>query len=214
MGSTLFRWVFGLTLLVTLVCGSLGYYRMRYDHGKRLRVVTPGKLYRSGQLTAAGVEDAVKRFGIRTVLNLQNEVPDPVLETGERESEMARRLGVRFAFIEVDLIDRWQSVDKDPECIDEFYALMDDPNNFPMLIHCRAGLHRTGILTAIYREEYEGWTRAEAMAELKGHGFGDTNCTSRNDYIQQYLLQRSPRGQRPSATATTAERPPSKADSR
>jgi protein tyrosine/serine phosphatase len=185
--------VYGLALVVALTSITFGYYRMRYDHAKRLRVVTPGKLYRSGQLTAAGFEDALRRFQIRTVLNLQNEAPNPVLETGESEREVARRLGAKFVFIEVDLLNPWEAEGKNPASLEEFYALMEDPNNFPMLIHCRAGLHRTGILTAIYREEFEGWTRDQAMRELRGHGFGDTNCTSRNNYIQQYLLQRTPR---------------------
>jgi tyrosine-protein phosphatase SIW14 len=175
------------------VGGAFEYFRTRYDYVNRLRVVTPGKLYRSGQLTAAGLEDAVNRFHIRTVLNLQNEAPDPELDTGLHESELSRRLGVRFVFLDIDLLDKWQTAEQEPKCVAQFYAVMDDPTNFPMLIHCRAGLHRTGILTAIYRMEYEGWTRDEAMAELKAHGFGDTQCTSRNEYIQQYLLQHQPR---------------------
>ena len=192
MGVPLFRWIYGLTLIAVLVGVSFGYYRARYDHGKRLRVVTPGKLYRSGQLTARGFEEAIQRYHIRTVLNLQEEVPDPEIDAGLRESELSRRLGARFVFIFVDLLDKWQPPEQEPACLEQFYALMDDPHNFPMLIHCRAGLHRTGILTAIYRMEYEGWTRAEAIAELKGHGFSDTQCTSRNEYIQQYLLVRQP----------------------
>ena len=58
-----------------------------------------------------------------------------------------------------------------------------------MLIHCKAGLHRTGILTAVYRMEYEGWTPAQAYRELKAHGFGDWACTSANDYVNEYVLQ-------------------------
>src|SRR5262245_23214770 len=106
MRATCFRWIFAATVLVILVVAPLEYFRLRYDHGKRLRVVTPGKLYRSGQLTAAGLEEAIQRFQFRTVLNLQNEAPDPDLDNGMRESELFRRLGVRFAFIDVDLLDK------------------------------------------------------------------------------------------------------------
>jgi tyrosine-protein phosphatase SIW14 len=196
MRSSLFRWTFGIILFISLVGISFGYFRLRYDHSKRLRVVTPGKIYRSGQLTASGLEEAIERFHIRTVLNLQNEAPDPELDNGMRESDYVRSLGVRYAFIDVDLLDKWQSPELEPTSLDGFYALLDDPDNFPLLIHCRAGLHRTGIFTAIYRMEYEGWTRDQAIAELKSHGFGDTQCTSRNEYIKQYLLQHQPRTQR------------------
>jgi tyrosine-protein phosphatase SIW14 len=205
MRATCFRWVFAAALLFTLVAVPLEYFRVRYDHGKRLRVVTPGKLYRCGQLTAAGLEEAIQRFQIRTVLNLQNEAPDPDLDNGMRESELFRRLGVRFAFIDVDLLGKWDSPELEPTSLDPFYALLDDPSNFPMLIHCRAGLHRTGIFTAIYRMEYEGWTREQAMAELKAHGFGDAQCTSRNEYIKQYLLQHQPRASRVQAVRPATE---------
>jgi hypothetical protein len=44
--------------------------------------------------------------------------------------------------------------------------------------------------------EYDGWDPAAAVAELKANGFGDTACTAANDYIQQYILNYKPRGQR------------------
>jgi tyrosine-protein phosphatase SIW14 len=65
---------------------------------------------------------------------------------------------------------------------------MDDPTNYPVLIHCRAGLHRTGVLAAVYRMEYDGIGSEEAIQELKAHGFGEWPCTSANDYIKQYIL--------------------------
>ena len=75
-----------------------------------------------------------------------------------------------------------------PRVIDEFLALMDDPANRPVLLHCKAGLHRTGVLVAVYRMEYDGWDPSAAVAELKANGFGDVACTAANDYIQQYIL--------------------------
>jgi protein-tyrosine phosphatase len=83
-----------------------------------------------------------------------------------------------------------------PEAIDEWLAVLDDERNYPVLIHCRAGLHRTGVLVAVYRMEYEGWSPAEAFRELKAHGFGPWVCTSANDYVKQYVLTYRPRGDR------------------
>jgi protein tyrosine/serine phosphatase len=60
-------------------------------------------------------------------------------------------------------------------------------------LHCKAGLHRTGVLTAVYRMEYEGWSPQQALAELKANGFGDSKATSANDYIVQYILAYRPR---------------------
>jgi tyrosine-protein phosphatase SIW14 len=57
-----------------------------------------------------------------------------------------------------------------------------------VLIHCKAGLHRTGIMAAIYRMEYNGWTREEALHELRSHGFGYFLANTSNPYIEQYVM--------------------------
>jgi protein-tyrosine phosphatase len=80
-----------------------------------------------------------------------------------------------------------------PSAVAPFLAIMDDPANYPVLIHCRAGLHRTGIYSAIYRMEYQGWSRDAAIRELRDNGFGDSQCNSQNQYILQYLLIYEPR---------------------
>ncbi len=182
----------GLALVIAGV--PLLYHRYRLTTAKRLREVEPGKFYRSGQMTAAGLADTIARLKIRTIVNVQNEFPDPDLRRGfldwhtESERELCERLGVHYVWIAPDLISRRKVADEHPQAIDEFLALMDDPANYPVLLHCKAGLNRTGCLAAVYRLEYQGWTKAEAMDELKDLGFGDSACTAANDYIEQYVL--------------------------
>src|SRR5437870_5835292 len=70
----------GLTVAGIIIAPPFIRYRSLYDHHKRLREVTAAKFYRAGQLTAEGMEDAVQQLGIRTVINVQDEVPDPQME--------------------------------------------------------------------------------------------------------------------------------------
>lgn len=193
------RWLFTLSIALIVVGLPVIIYRAGYAHHKRLREVTPGVLYRSGQLTAEGFRDAVARFGIRTIVNCQNEFPDPELpltfwlrET-VRESELCRDLGVRYLHLDPDLIDQRCDLSARPRVINEFLAIMDDPTAHPVLLHCRAGLHRTGVLVAAYRQEYDDWGPFAALQELKDHGFGDSAATAANDYIRQYVLNYRPR---------------------
>jgi len=53
----------------------------------------------------------------------------------------------------------------------KFLEIMDDPNNYPVLIHCFAGSHRTGAYCAIYRMEYEHWSNEDAMDEMRAAGY-------------------------------------------
>jgi protein tyrosine/serine phosphatase len=149
-------------------------------------------------MTASGFEEAVDRYHIRTIINLQDEFPDPDIALGYitrgtiKESELCRQLDVRYIFLGPDLISRKRIPYDRPPAIDRFLALMDDPATYPVLLHCRAGLHRTGVMVAVYRMEYEGWTREQVMAEMKAHGFGEWPCTTANDYITQYIESYKP----------------------
>jgi len=188
------RW--GLIGLVLFIIGVVPvvFYRMVYNHSRRLREVVPGQVYRSGQLTAEGFADAVEQLGIRTIINLQDDFPDPDIRASFwnshtiKESDLCRKLGVRFVLIEPDLVSKYHVPEKRPKAIEEFLRLMDDKSNYPVLIHCKAGLHRTGVLAAVYRMEYQDWSQMKAYEELRAHGFGDRFCTAANDYIKQYIL--------------------------
>lgn len=188
------RWALVAAVLGVVCVAPAVVFRGVYDTHKRLRVVRPGRFYRSGQMTADGFADAVERYHIRTILNVQDEFPDPDLDESflsrqtVKESDLCRELGVRYVHLKPLLIPRHLVPEHRPPAIDQFLNLLDDESNYPILIHCHAGLHRTGILTAVYRMEYEGWTPDEAYREMKAQGFGPWVCTSANDYVTQYVL--------------------------
>ena len=213
--TTAMRWALGLTMATVLSVVPFVYYRSVYMDTKRLRVVAEGKLYRSGQLSMDGFIRAIDRYGIRTIINAQDELPDPDVPGNWfdsrtiKESKLCEELGVRYVHLPPGLISRRRVPGARPAAIDQFLEIMDDPANHPVLLHCRAGLHRTGVLAAVFRMEYEQpfgwgqvealedepphrWTQQEAMAELKEHGFGQFFCTTANDYIVQYVLTYRP----------------------
>jgi protein-tyrosine phosphatase len=208
--STRVRWTLGILLALLVTVVPVVRFRWVYTHSKRLREVTPGVLYRSGEMTAPGFRETVARFHIRTIVNLQDEWPDPDLYTGYftlqtiPETELCKELGVRYVYIPPDLIPRHLVPGQRPVAIEHFLALLDDESNFPILVHCRAGLHRTGIMTAVYHMEHDGWDSHAAIEDLKANGFGEYPCTSANDYITQYILTYQ-RGVRRSPTI--AQRP-------
>ena len=197
------RWAFAMVLFAGVVGGPTAYYRSTYAHAKRLRTVVPGEIYRSGQLTANGFREAVDRFGIRTVVNLQEEARDPYLpaawqqEATIRESELCDELGVRYIALDGGVLAEGGPPGLyRPPVVDQFLAVLDDPANYPVLFHCKAGLHRTGLLTAVYRMEYEGRSRAEAFEELRANGFGTFGATDANFYVREFIVGFEP-GVRP-----------------
>jgi protein tyrosine phosphatase (PTP) superfamily phosphohydrolase (DUF442 family) len=174
-------------------------FRAEYATAKRFREVTPGRFYRSGQMTAAGLRDAIERYGIKTVINLQHENPDPHMperwlgRPRVRESELCRELGVRYVLLTPDILPKPNPLDKQPPVVGEFLAVLDDEANYPILLHCKAGLHRTGRLTAIYRMEYQGWTVGAALRELRANGYGFVAASEADEFVIQFVQNYKPR---------------------
>ena len=186
-------------LVVVIVVAPIVYFRCVYDTNKRLRVVDAGRVYRSGQMTAEGFADAVKRYHIRTILNVQDEFPDPDLDLGFwsrrtiKESELCRELGVRYVHLMPTLLPRKLIPEHRPPVIDQLLTILDEEANYPVLIHCHAGLHRTGLLTAIYRMEYQGWTPRAGVPRHESAGIRRLGLHVRQRLRQAVCLDLSPR---------------------
>jgi protein tyrosine phosphatase (PTP) superfamily phosphohydrolase (DUF442 family) len=196
------RWVLAGVAVAVAVGPPLAYFRAHYAHAKRFRVVTPDRLYRSGQMTADGLREIVARQGIKTVINLQHEEPDPLLPDrwlgrGKvRESDLCRALGVKYVLLTPDVIPPGLPLDRVPPVVDDFLAVLDDPANHPVLLHCKAGLHRTGRLTAIYRMEYQGWSEGEALRELRANGYGFVAASEADEFVVRFIQNYTPRAER------------------
>jgi tyrosine-protein phosphatase SIW14 len=201
--SAKLRWTLGILLAAFLVVVPVLHYRAEYNHGRRLREVQAGVLYRSGCLTVEGFKDAVAQLGIKTIVNLQDEWPDPNVRNSyfdtstTSEIQLCRELGVNYIYLPPDLLSRRKVETERPQAIDQFLAIMDNAANYPVLIHCKAGLHRTGVMVAVFRMEYNGWSPLAAINELKDNGFGEWAGGADNDYIEQYITRYRPGQRRP-----------------
>jgi protein tyrosine/serine phosphatase len=197
-------WSLGMVVAAVVIGVPITHHRLGYIQHKRLRVVDEGRVYRCGQMTADGFRDAIKRYGIKTVINLQDDEvntdiderdPDlrrnPIDRTKTPESVVVEAAGARYVQFDGNAINA-AGTNGRPKLVDDFLAVMDDETNYPVLYHCKAGLHRTGWITAVYRMEYEGRTKAEVLTELRANGFGNFKATDANEYIKLYIFDFKP----------------------
>jgi protein tyrosine/serine phosphatase len=134
--------------------------RLVWDH---FDVVKRGVLYRSGQLNPEQLEDAVKQYGIKTVVSFQLPGPDVA-----SERELARRLRIDFMNLPMPGDGSGQEFQ-----FREVLKACDDPERRPVLIHCARGTCRTGAATALYRFERDGWTIEDVTAEMERQTYRD-----------------------------------------
>jgi protein tyrosine/serine phosphatase len=113
-------------------------------------------LYRSAQPTAEGMQN-LKKLGVKTVINLRSFNSDRA------------EIGLSGLAYEHIYMKAWHPEEK--EAI-RFLQIVTDEKRLPLLFHCQHGADRTGIMCALYRVAVQGWTKAEALRELKKGGYG------------------------------------------
>ncbi len=181
-------------IVAMLVGGPYAYSRQQRSKIRNFRVVEDGKLYRSGQNSLYGMEILLRDYGIRTVISLrfaQNPTDRP---PDWKEEEYCRNLGINYVRIRPrEWCGENEGLVPAQAGVDRLLEVMDDPSNQPVLIHCFAGMHRTGVHCAIFRMEYHHWTNAEAMAEL--YSLGYTHLYEQTD-VSGYLMNYVPRWKR------------------
>jgi len=114
------------------------------------------ELYRGAQPTARGF-DALRRLGVRTVINVR---------PGHEEATLCLRNGLRYVEIPMRT---WRFEEQD---VVRFLQLAASADHAPIFVHCRRGADRTGMLVAVYRVVIEGWSRQSALEEMTRGPYG------------------------------------------
>jgi protein tyrosine phosphatase (PTP) superfamily phosphohydrolase (DUF442 family) len=116
----------------------------------RVRTITEGRVYQSGALEAGDLRETVRRLGIRSVIDLRQP-----WEGVEAERAVLSALGVEHIHIPSEQLPADAAVNR-------FLEVMGSPASYPVLIHCRHGIGRSVLFSAIYRIEFEGWEGEQA----------------------------------------------------
>jgi len=201
-GSIRSKRIFRLIVIVVLVAGGAGLAALAYERRlpKRLAVVEPKVLYRSGQPDTDQLETLRDELGIKTVLIVRKGDSRRVPE----EVEHAESLGMKVVRIPIE--SRVRLTDDE---VRRFFDCVDNPENHPVLVHCSAGRHRTGYLCALYRIERQGWSLDRAMEEMLSFGFNRESQTVVEQQLSEYHRQEqgAPRDSRSSTESPAAAQP-------
>lgn len=113
-------------------------------------------LYRGAQPTTEGMKH-LQALGIKTVISLRG-----------LHSDMDKVSGTGLKPVRLKM-EPWHS---DEDEVVFFLKAATDTNNLPVFVHCERGADRTGTMCAMYRIVVCGWTKEQALNEMKHGGFG------------------------------------------
>ena len=146
-----------LTALAVLMGALLAYDGYTIFYNANIRTIVSGEAYRSGQMSASQLSRGIQAYGIKSIINLRG-TDAPALYQGEIET--AKRLGVQHYDFSLSANDEIAV----PRMDEIIRTLRAAPK--PVLIHCKAGSDRTGLVSALYCLTLKGETPAQADREL------------------------------------------------
>lgn len=102
---------------------------------------------------------SLKDVGIRTIVDLRDDPAD-------YEKANAEAVGLKYVNIPMSGYKTPKMSD-----INAFLALVNNPDTGTIYVHCKAGIHRTGVMGAAYRYTKSGWDYDKAYKEMKNYNF-------------------------------------------
>jgi protein tyrosine/serine phosphatase len=152
-------------LAIVLIFVGKYVYDMNINHN--FETITEGKVYKSGVIPPDELESYINKYHIKSVVDLRfpgtgDEVNNPEIpaELTAEKNAIEKIKGVNYFNNGSDQVPK-------PENLKTFFRIMDNPANYPVLIHCYHGLGRAELYSAIYRIEYENFTNEEARSGVK-----------------------------------------------
>jgi len=169
--------VFLSVAAVLIVAAPFVYRHQVYYH---FATVDKGRLYRCGQLSPHGMRRVVKKYKIKTVVNLLPKSPRPEAWLVKQEAFCADN--------EINHVSIGVSGTPSPNGVDRFIGVCDDERNYPILVHCKQGVYRTGIMVAIYQYHYLRMRNEEILSRMPnfGHNFSSERYKRFRNFILSY----------------------------
>src|SRR5687767_6352824 len=166
--------VSSLAVALLLFCATVSAQEATgYTELPRFQQVSE-KLFRGGQPRESGI-GKLRELGITTVINLRG-----ASDRTRAEDREVRALGLNYFNVPLPNWGRPQH-----SRVARILDLINAPENGRVLVHCKDGVDRTGMIVAIYRMTHEGWTSTAALAEAERSGMRGIQFWMR-DYAEDY----------------------------
>jgi protein tyrosine/serine phosphatase len=134
-------------------------------------------LYRGGQPAESDYK-LLAAMGIHTIIDLRND------EESFAKSA-AEAAGMKYFNISMNGVSAPSDED-----VAKFLSIVNDPASGKIYMHCKAGIHRTGAMGAVYRIAKDGWDYDKTYTEMKNYEFSaGLFHGALKSFVQKYAAQ-------------------------
>lgn len=146
-----------------------------------LEVVEPGRLIRSAEPGTGDLEMINQKHGLGTIFCLNQSEEEPILNWARQhgveviavkmKSDRAPRKDQVGLFLDMMSgrtveLGRYENIITQSAGFEPHRPYRFD---FPVLIHCLGGADRTGVMVAVYRMAFQGWSMEQAKTDMIMH---------------------------------------------
>lgn len=175
-----------LLLAIILFFGGKQIYDMNINHN--FETITEGKVYKSGVIPPDELESYVAKYHIKSIVDLRFPGTTDLTNNPEIPAELTAEQNAIAKIKGVNYFNNGSEQVPKQENLDRFFKIMDNKDNYPVLIHCYHGIGRGEMYSALYRIEYENFTNEEARqgvrTVVKFSSFD--NGTPKGEYLKSY----------------------------
>ncbi len=175
------KWTRPAWLAILLVCvvAGIGAWQ-NWWRTYHLAEVRPGVLYRDGNRGMSQFATAIWKCGARTVVMLIDDT-EVTKEPFKSELEFCDATGLKLVRIPVKPGERPSSND-----VQKFLHIVEDKQNWPVLVHCAQGVRRTGMMVAAYQMTVMGWDKQKTKAHIMLWGRTPERLDDIRGFIDDY----------------------------
>ena len=155
--------------IVVFLAVLVGVCKYVYDINinNNFETISEGKVYKSGVIPPDEIADYVKKYNIKSIVDLRFPGTADLENNPEIPSELNAEKAAVAKIKEVTYFNNGSDQVPNQKNLDLFYKIMDDQKNYPVLIHCYHGTGRAELYSALYRIEYENFTNEEARNNVR-----------------------------------------------
>ncbi|MGH2665424.1 dual specificity protein phosphatase family protein [Flavobacterium sp.] len=154
-----------LVLLIVAFFGGKYVYDMNINHN--FETITEGKVYKSGVIPPDEIADYVKKYHIKSIVDLRFPGTADLVNNPEIPTELTAEKVAVAKIPGVNYFNNGSDQVPQQHNLDAFFKIMDNKDNYPVLIHCYHGVGRAEMYSALYRIEYENMNRDQARTSTR-----------------------------------------------
>ena len=160
-----------LTLLLLSILYYYWFVMLNFRFAEVSQKDSQTKVYKSGLIAPDKIGDFIEKGQIKTVINLlDRKVQDKLNPANQKHiDDEARAISEynRQKNASVQHINIPSGQIPTRKTLKAFFKVLDNKDNYPVLIHCYHGTGRAEMYSALYRIEYENMNNEEARAKTR-----------------------------------------------